>query len=275
MLNDVTLLVKAFERPDSVVALYKSLRLYYPSIPIVIVDDGNNKPPQDIFDENVKYINAEYNIGVSAGRNLALSHITTEYFVLLDDDFIFTEHTKLENMLEVLETTDIDIVSGIMHDFGKIKRSFAGCFDVTDDVFTLRIEKTCGESGGYSLYNIVLNFFMARTEKIKKIKWDPELKTGEHKEFFIRARAYGIKCTVLESVTINHFPEQLGNYAEYRSAAAGYEALAFEKHGIHEEIIIEPLSFSKVGREIKTFFKKSSFLVAFVHFLKKKMKCYQ
>lgn len=271
MLNNVTLVVKAFERPDSLVALYQSIRKYYPDIPIVIVDDGRSLAPQDEFDDNVTYITTEYNIGLSAGRNIALSHVKTTYFVLLDDDFIFTEHTKLERMVDVLEGTNIDIVSGVMYDFGNIKRRFAGCFDVIDGVFTLRTDKTFGEAAGYKLYNIVLNFFMAHTETIRGIQWDPDLKMGEHKEFFIRAKQQGIMCTVLDGVSIHHFPEQHGDYAVYRSTAKRYEKLAYEKHGIHKERIIEPVSVRSVCNGVKNFLRKSSLLVSFVHFVKRRL----
>ncbi|OBQ55180.1 glycosyltransferase family 2 protein [Halodesulfovibrio spirochaetisodalis] len=271
MLNNVTIIVKAFERPDSLVALYQSIRKYYPKIPIVIVDDGKKPAPQHIFDVRTKYVRTEYNIGASAGRNLALSHVETTYIVLVDDDFVFTEKTKLERMLDVLETTNIDIVSGVMYDFGKIRRRFAGCFDVVNGVFTLRPGETFGESAGHKLYHIVLNFFMARTETIRSVQWDPELKTGEHKEFFIRTKKQGITCTVLDDVSIYHYPEQHGDYVAFRSAAREFEELAFKKHGIHKERIIEPVSVRSVCNGVKNFLRKSSLLVSFVHFVKRRL----
>uniref|UniRef100_A0A8B9H4R0 Beta-1,4-N-acetyl-galactosaminyl transferase 1a n=1 Tax=Astyanax mexicanus TaxID=7994 RepID=A0A8B9H4R0_ASTMX len=41
--------------------------------------------------------------GWFAGRNLAISQVTTKYVLWVDDDFIFTSNTKLEKMVEVLE----------------------------------------------------------------------------------------------------------------------------------------------------------------------------
>lgn len=48
--------------------------------------------------------------GWFAGRNLAVSQVTTKYVLWVDDDFIFTSSTKLEKMVEVLESTTLDLV---------------------------------------------------------------------------------------------------------------------------------------------------------------------
>lgn len=49
--------------------------------------------------------------GWFAGRNLAVSQVTTKYLLWVDDDFIFTADTKLEKLVEVLEKTALDLVS--------------------------------------------------------------------------------------------------------------------------------------------------------------------
>lgn len=48
--------------------------------------------------------------GWFAGRNLAVSQVTTKYVVWVDDDFIFSANTKLERMVEILEKTSLDLV---------------------------------------------------------------------------------------------------------------------------------------------------------------------
>lgn len=49
--------------------------------------------------------------GWFAGRNLAVSQVTTKYLLWVDDDFIFTADTKLEKLVDVLERTTLDLVS--------------------------------------------------------------------------------------------------------------------------------------------------------------------
>lgn len=48
--------------------------------------------------------------GWFAGRNLAVSQVTTKYLLWVDDDFIFTANTKLEKLVDVLERTTLDLV---------------------------------------------------------------------------------------------------------------------------------------------------------------------
>lgn len=49
--------------------------------------------------------------GWFAGRNLAVSQVTTKYFLWVDDDFVFTENTKIEKMVEVMEAVpELDVV---------------------------------------------------------------------------------------------------------------------------------------------------------------------
>lgn len=54
--------------------------------------------------------------GWFAGRNLAVSQVTTKYVLWADDDFIFTANTKLERMVDILEKTTLDLVSCVPRD---------------------------------------------------------------------------------------------------------------------------------------------------------------
>lgn len=51
-----------------------------------------------------------YTQGWFAGRNLAVSQVTTKYVLWVDDDFIFSADTKLEKMVDILEKTTLDLV---------------------------------------------------------------------------------------------------------------------------------------------------------------------
>lgn len=49
--------------------------------------------------------------GWFAGRNLAVSQVTTKYLLWVDDDFVFTEETKIEKLVEVMEALpELDVV---------------------------------------------------------------------------------------------------------------------------------------------------------------------
>lgn len=48
--------------------------------------------------------------GWFAGRNLAISQVTTKYILWVDDDFLFNNKTKIEVLVDVLEKTELDVV---------------------------------------------------------------------------------------------------------------------------------------------------------------------
>lgn len=48
--------------------------------------------------------------GWFAGRNLAISQVTTKYVLWVDDDFLFNNKTKIEMLVDVLEKTELDVV---------------------------------------------------------------------------------------------------------------------------------------------------------------------
>lgn len=48
--------------------------------------------------------------GWFAGRNLAISQVTTKYVLWVDDDFLFDNKTKIEVLVDVLEKTELDVV---------------------------------------------------------------------------------------------------------------------------------------------------------------------
>lgn len=61
--------------------------------------------------------------GWFAGRNLAVSQVATKYVLWVDDDFIFTENTKLEKMVDILEKTTLDLVSAAVTFFFGVSKA--------------------------------------------------------------------------------------------------------------------------------------------------------
>lgn len=250
MLNNVTAIIKAFERPDAVINLYNSIRKFYPELKIIIIDDSKEAMDSSVFDEMVEYIHTEFDIGLSAGRNLALSKVNTKYFLLLDDDFIFTEDTKLENMYKALEEGGFDIVSGIMFDNGTEIRKFAGKMEIKDNLLNIYPDVTIGKHNGYKLYDIVLNFFMADTAKIKEIGWDNKLKLAEHEDFFLKAKAKGLLITCLDNVKVHHFPILLSDYKVYRERVWEYRKIFLKENNLDEILVVRKKGLKQLIKRI-------------------------
>ncbi|XP_062420545.1 beta-1,4 N-acetylgalactosaminyltransferase 1a isoform X1 [Pungitius pungitius] len=187
----VTIATKTFLRYDKLKDLIDSIRQYYPTVTIVIADD--NEHPQPVTGPHIDHYIMPFGKGWFAGRNLAVSQVTTKYVLWVDDDFIFTAKTKLEMMVDILEKTTLDLVGGAVREVTGYAATFR---------HTMSVEYG-GEEGdclhirtGYHhviegfpncvVADAVINFFLARTYKVQG-GFNPRLARHGHLEFFIDA----------------------------------------------------------------------------------------
>lgn len=187
-LSELTLLIKTFERPYAVKRLVKSIKRHYPVVKIVVIDDS--RKPLTI--SGVKMVHLPYDSGASVGRNTALEQIMTKYFLLLDDDFVFSRRQNLGALVEQMERyPNIDILGGRVIDLPLyIVHNFQ---DMPLNNKSLAESKLGTVYGENTIVKKTTNFFIAKTNSVKKVKWNETLKTEEHSEFF--NRAYGVLTT--------------------------------------------------------------------------------
>ncbi|KAI4896538.1 hypothetical protein NFI96_034133 [Prochilodus magdalenae] len=186
----VTIATKTFLRYDKLQDLIDSIRQFYPTVTIIVADDS--KQPKPVTGPHIEHYIMPFGKSVSqsgwfAGRNLAISQVTTKYVLWVDDDFIFTSNTRLEKMVEVLEKTTLDLVGGAVR-------------EVTGYTATYRHTMSSEEGGEEGdclhirrgFYHIiegfpncvvtdaVINFFMAGTNKLRQVGFDPRLARVAH-----------------------------------------------------------------------------------------------
>ncbi len=148
LVAQTTAIIKAFERPEALRRLVRSLRSFYPEMPILVLDDSfTPSPPLP----GVTRIDSTPDIGASAGRNRLLSRVTTPLFWQLDDDFELTKQTRFELLAKPVSEGRADIVAG---DAVRCKRKWFGsfaCLTLLDcavqRVLHQRALATAGESG--------------------------------------------------------------------------------------------------------------------------------
>ena len=125
-LDDVTIVIQTFEREDSIRMLVDSIRLFYPFIPVVVIDDSAETLDQSSFDGNTQYVHTDYNIGVSEGRNRGVALSKTEFTFIVDDDFIFTPESRLDLLRQPLVEGGFAIAGSRMFNFGRDEFFFTG-----------------------------------------------------------------------------------------------------------------------------------------------------
>lgn len=190
--EQVTMLVKTFLRPRTLHRLLSSVRRFYPALPVIVVDDSPDAQP--LPNSHVKTVVLPYDSGLSVGRMEGLKHVQTPYVLLLDDDFVFYRHTRLGQALALLEQhPTIDIMGGAVVNLP---------FFTTADYQKATVYPTAAAPtyhpgtliGDLPTLNKVANFFLARTDRLRLVEWDSNLKLVEHADFFTRAK--GILTTV-------------------------------------------------------------------------------
>ena len=183
-LQDVTAMVKTFERPRCLRGLIGSIKRLYPDLKIIVVDDGKNPQPLPGVTTHI----LPYDSGVGAGRSKGLSLVESKYVLNLDDDFVLHHRTGLHEAVKLMDSIgEIDIMGGmvvdlplyIVHDYRG-----AGLFDTG----ARAVQAAGSRIGGLEVFDKVASFFLARTERLRLVDWDPGLKRLDHADFFSRAK---------------------------------------------------------------------------------------
>lgn len=251
-MDEVTIIIKTLDRCDCLINLLDSIFKKYPKIRVLVGDDSEISSKEKILSKfnqyNLQYYNLEKDCGLSAGRNFLLNKIQTKYFVLADDDFVFDQKTNLERAVQILEEKKLDIIGGYIRNYKIIKSNWDKLLVLiqkilkyelpTNYIGTLKMEGNTFYAD-YTVYSfpefaetdLVLNFFLAKTERIKEIHgWDPKLKLQEHTEFFYRVKLNNLKVGFTNELSVQHHPVKLKKYSEKRNR--NYTNVFMDKYAI-------------------------------------------
>lgn len=114
-----------------------------------------------------------------------MSQVTTKYILWVDDDFIFTENTKLEKMVDILEKTTLDLVSAVSSVLCSCSSalSFFSLALPTSNVPVLMLAGwRCGQGGDRLHGNVSTHHLRGRRGRGRRLfahqKWLPPLHRG-------------------------------------------------------------------------------------------------
>ncbi|KZK87650.1 Glycosyl transferase family 2 [Pseudovibrio sp. W64] len=265
--DQVSIIVKTFERPDLIKRCVHSIRALHPRLPVIVADDSQETVRFE-NDPHTTVLSLPYDSGISWGRNRALEQVVTPYYILIDDDHCFEADSNIDGLIRVLEGTDMDIVAMRMIDYRNGKRYsrgelvFAGTMDIEGGVFRHKVGANRGYHADHPLYDLVLNCYIAKKSSTSDLTFDENIKIGkEHGDYFLQAKSKGLKITVAKDAYIHHRPVYSDAYNKFRKRSDDYSTYFFNKHGIESEEIIGSHYFieNKVrhyGSRLLSFFKK-------------------
>lgn len=224
-MNEIDFIITTFERYDLLEKLLMSIRHYYPDAEISVYNDSINK--QYIFNTRVIY-EEQGDKGLSYARNSLVKSTHNPYILLLEDDFEFTDNTKIEKMLEIMKKEDADVVGGKVINYDGQVIHFEHKLYKDLDILTERaIEK--GENP-----DVVLNFALFNRRVFDKCLWDEELKLAEHNDFYLRLKQFNPKIVYTEEVSIKHnkgLNESI-EYKQYRTRQNDFLKIMMKKNNL-------------------------------------------
>ena len=143
------------------------------------------------------------------------------YILLLEDDFLFTEETKIEKLYELMKVSDI-AGGGVYNRFGN-RLEFEFNFKENGDTL-----EQINDGNFYELHNpsykptqCILNFFLAKRIVFDKILWYNKLKLAEHQHFFYRlSRQTDFKVVFTPDVKITDNKERSKETKDYQNLRA-------------------------------------------------------
>lgn len=232
--ENVTFIVKSFERQHLVRGLIRNISRMYPGVRIIIADDS--REPLHIGLPNVRVIHLPFNSGLGAGLCAALEEVTTPYVMRMDDDELLTVRSGVHRELRFLmghpgldligfgHTTAIRLHSPEFN-FREYYKS-----PMDDALRPLRVPHLTKIDENHVVLGKVANIYLARTEKLREVGFDPEIRVIDHHEFFWRAAGVMTSAAALDTVVFHrHNPYERG-YNAYRSDYASDLEYIRKKH---------------------------------------------
>jgi GT2 family glycosyltransferase len=232
-MKNITAIIINFLREPYLFECIKSLKSKYPDMPVLVGENGKysikKKKEIESLGKDIKYINIGWDAGVCKARNKLIKNVKTDYVLIGDDDFKYYEKSDIKAMEDFLENNkDIDLIAGRIVEDGKLK-NYQGYIHKYDDHFKyekldldfLNFKKCKKSELLYKECDLTFNFFVARTEVIKKTKWDEEIKVAyEHSSFFIDFKKNGYKVAFTPNILVLHKPnlgfKKLENKEDYK-----------------------------------------------------------
>ena len=218
--DNVTFMFKSFERHKQARALVRSIRKYYLGTRIVIADDS--REPLEIAGDDVTILHMPFNSGLSKGLNLALAEVKTPFLVRMDDDELLTRHVDLGSEFRFLQShPEVDLVAMPCIDACKslsVKKNLRvySEFNMREAPLPLKIPHGTWIDDSHIVLGKVNNRFLARTDSIRKVGWDDNIRMIDHHDFFYRAAGVLVSVLSMNSVVFHNHNFFSPHYNKFR-----------------------------------------------------------
>lgn len=271
MTNKITAVLISFLRPEYTKECIRSLKEQYPEINIAVAENAeyNEEIAELVAQHGGKYLQMPFDSGVCYARNRLVEQAETEYILVGDDDFFYTDHARVDKMLAFLEANEeYSLIGGRIYEGGNIL-NYQGNIRKEDGTLIYenifyeknRYDQTSGLE--YQPCDITFNYFVARRSDILDAKWDENIKVAyEHSDWFLTMKSLGRKVAFTPDCVVVHKPghvivskENQEEYRKYRNRRSDMSYF-FEKHQIKSTIGFQGMrsTYKEIKAEQKKYF---------------------
>jgi glycosyltransferase involved in cell wall biosynthesis len=246
--DKVTVVVTTIGRDESVKRFVTSVRNVYTDLAIIAADQNAPTEEMEQFyrSQRISVLWMPYDCGLSYSRNRALEQVETEYALLADDDFIFSEKTDIESAIRICDADPgVGFLGGSITDLqtgGHAKeerglRRWEKFFLLSDQTRTLisipidHLPLMPREIAGHTIYacDMTLNWGLFRTAMYgKDVRWDEDIKiNGEHEDFFLNLKTVtNWQVAYFPGLQCDHQPATNRAYRQLRRRTQGRQVFA-------------------------------------------------
>lgn len=231
--QNVTFIYKSFNRPRQAVQLYRCIKKYYPRARVIIADDSQKPLHIDNINPEDVIIHLPFNSGLSKGLMIALERVKTPFVMRLDDDILLTPYSFIHKQLSYLQNyLEVDLVAVQMRRMGEEKPESLALKYSRFKTSKKMLIPAGTFIGGKEVIFKAPNVYLARTDKLRKVGFDPNIRMLDHHEFFFRA-AGQIVCVQDRNAFVMHCHNFFyGNeYTIYRDDYSNDVLYIIKKHG--------------------------------------------
>lgn len=243
----IAIVIKTFMRESSLFRCVDSMLKNCPKpFRIYIADDSHvSIDKRHLYHElkqgGHRIIELPFDVGISVGRNAAMSEVKEDYVLVMDDDIMIKNAETVKKLKDILDADpNLGLVAGYIENengvpFGSDKYSTGLRFEIDNRILfrwpaSAIINKLNGSF--YRQADQVVNFFLARKELFNDVKWDDRIHIEwEHIDFFLELAKTKWKAAVcLDAKAIHMKSNYDREYESFRRSASNQ--YFFNKHDI-------------------------------------------
>lgn len=220
MRENVTFIYKSFQRQRLARELYYNIQEYYPGVQVIVADDSEK--PLRIKGDHIQIIQLPFNSGVSYGINRALEQVQTPYVIRMDDDELLTPYTNFHGQLRFLMAhPEVDLAAVAYIPVPRcppleqtVRRYYAQ--SMGDAPLPLKIPHMTPMDKSRVVVGKPPNIFLARTEAVRTVGYDDNIRMIDHNEFFFRAAGVLVSVLDTKAFVLHRHDRFNKSYEKYR-----------------------------------------------------------